>query len=444
MLDAGDAIGDALIQDLTKGEAMVETMRGMGYDAMAMGNHEPDFGPDRMQELAGLANFPFLAANIMGNDGELIFEPYVIKEVGDLKVGILGLGYHNTAKTSSPQNTEGIEFGLGTDAAGRWIPEIRDQGVDVLVVLSHQGLSVDRETVREVEGIDVVLGGHSHNRTEKPLFENGVPIVQAGAHGSDLGRLELVVEDGKVSVESGGLTPILVGTFPADPGVEARIAELEAPYREELDEVVGEASEKIERAQTVAPNESEPRNQESPADSLFADILRERMETDLAFLPGIGYGVAISAGAITRAGISQLLPHRSAKVWTMRMTGEQVRGVLEQAVTNFSAPRTTDRLGGMIQVSGLTFKYDEQTSQGEPVWEILVDGEPLEPEEEYTVATNALLAGSGHNYADFEEAEDRAETDRELTELIVEYLRENGPVSTPSPGRIEQASRPQG
>lgn len=262
MLDSGDAIGDTLIQNLTKGKAMVEIMSGMGYDAMAIGNHEPDFGPDHMQELAGLADFPFLAANVTGNDGEPVFEPYVINEVGDLKVGILGLGYHNTAKTSSPQNTEGIGVGLGIDAAGCWIPEIRDQGVDVLVVLSHQGLSVDQETAREVEGIDLIVGGHSHNRIEEPLFENGVPIVQAGGHGSDLGRLELVAEDGEVSVASGGLTPILVDTFPADPEVDARIVEFEAAYREELDEVVGEASEKIERAQTMAPGEPEPRNQE--------------------------------------------------------------------------------------------------------------------------------------------------------------------------------------
>lgn len=165
------------------------------------------------------------------------------------------------------------------------------------------------------------------------------------------------------------------------------------------------------------------------------------METDLAFLPGIGYGVTIPAGEITRAEITQLLPHRSAKVWTMRMSGEQIRGVLEQAVTNFSAGTNTDRVGGMIQVSGLTFKYDEQAPQGERVWEVLVDGESLDPEEEYTVAANALVAQGGHEYDDFEDASDRTETDRELTELIVEHLQENGLVSTPPPGRIEQASK---
>lgn len=442
MLDAGDAIGDTMIQDLTKGDAMIQTMREIGYDGMAMGNHEPDFGPQRMAELEQRSDFPILAANVLNENEEPAFQPYIIKEVNGLKVGILGLGYHNTAETSSQKNVRGLQFTSGIAAARRWVPVIRKEGADVVVVLSHQGLSVDLQTAREVKGIDAIIGGHSHNRTEQPIIENGIPVVQAGAHGSDLGKLELAVENGKVSVVQGMLLPVLASNFVPDVQVESRVAQLEGPHRDQMDQVVGQAEGEIVRAQTINPGQPSPRNQESPADSLFTDILRQRMNTDVAFLPGLGYGIAIPPGSITRAQITQLLPHLETKVWTMRMSGSSIQEVLEQAVTNFSAEKATDRVGGVIQVSGLTFKYDKGAPAGQRVWEVTVNGEPLQPDRQYTVATNSLLAQGGHKYAEFKQAQERAESDLKLTDVVIEHLQQSGPVSTPPPGRIQEASKP--
>lgn len=433
LLDAGDTVGDAILAVRTEGRAVIEAMNAVGYDAMVVGNHEPDFTAEKLRARIGEARFPVLAANITRrSDGEPFTRPYIVRDVNGVRVGILGLAYPNTPLTSPRKNVEALRFSDAVEAAREYLPRLRREGAQVVVALTHLGLGADQELARKVGGIDVIVGGHSHNRMQEAARVGRTLIVHAGAHGSDLGRLDLTLENGRIVGHRRTLLPVTGG--PRDPAMAQLVGRLGAPHEDEARAPVGRAATLIARAQTLAGQEPEKRDAESPADSLFADAIRETTGAQVAFLPGLGYGVALQPGTITAAQLRNLIPHDSA-VWTMRLTGAQIREVLEQSIENFSAREPSKKVGGMIQVSGLEFTYDPEAPRNQRVLKVSVGGRALEPGERYTVAVNALLAEGGHNYAAFERGTDRREAGKQY-EMVRAWIGRHGEVSAPPPGRI--------
>ena len=188
LLDAGDLIGDTMIADLTEGKALIDVFNQIGYDAMTFGNHEPDFGIETLRKRVVEAKFPFLAANLFVRENHKPFvAPFLVKKVGGVSIGILGLTYPKTPWTTSPRNVEEVLFEDPVPAVRRELPKLRREGAEVIVVLSHLGLGGDQVIADAVEGIDVIVGGHSHNRIDRAETRGKTLIVQAGAHGSDLG-----------------------------------------------------------------------------------------------------------------------------------------------------------------------------------------------------------------------------------------------------------------
>lgn len=441
LLDAGDLLGDSMIADLTKGKAMVEALNHLGYDALAIGNHEPDFGTAVLRQRMKDATFTVLAANLVERKGSKLFtKPYVVKKVGGVSVGILGLAYPKTAWTTAAKNVAEVEFQDPVPAVKRYLPKMRDDGAELVVVLSHLGLGGDKHLAKAVEGIGVIVGGHSHNRMGKAEKVGGTLIVQAGAHGSDLGRLELTVERGKVTAHACTLTLLDHDKVGADADAERLLKRLLGPHRKAMDEVIGKASGWLVRAQTLAGQEARKRDAESPIDSLFADVLREATKADVALLPGVGYGVAIPPGAITAAQLRQLVPHEG-KVVTMRLSGAQIIEVLEQAVENTFTDDPAVKVGGMIQVSGVRFRYDPKMAKGHRVWRVERTEGRWRPMDDYTVATSSMMAGGGHNYKTLTKGEKRAEHGSQY-ETIRGWFAKKDSVATPAAGRIHSAVAP--
>ena len=394
LLDAGDAIGDTMTAAETKGGAILRIMNALEYDAMAIGNHEPDFSMARLRTLMEVARFPILAANVREKKSDELFaRPYLIREVSGVKVGILGLAYPNTARTTAEKNVAEVEFLDIPSVAREFVPKMRAAGAEIIIALTHCGLGADIKLAQAVPDVDVIVGGHSHNRVTPAIREGATIIVQAGAHGSDLGRLDLQVADGKIMHFESRLTLLDHAAIGSDAATAKLIAELTAPFKTELEKPLGEATEPIIRAQTMAGPKPRKRDEQSPADSLFADILREKTGSDIALLPGVGYGVAIPAGPIMAAMLRNLVPHESDVV-TMTLTGAQVREILRQAVENAYSDDPQRKVGGMIQVSGLRFTHNEQS--------VVTDS--LDPARMYRVATNSMLADCGHNYGTFRRA----------------------------------------
>lgn len=435
LLDAGDLIGDTMIADLTEGSALIGVFNHLGYDAMTFGNHEPDFGISALRERIDQATFPFIAANLITKDTEQSFvKPYLIKRVGNTAVGILGLAYPKTPWTTAAKNVTEVVFQEPVAAVERELPKMREAGAELIVVLSHLGLSADERLAKSVSGIDVIVGGHSHNRTEQAERIGQTLIIQAGAHGSDLGRLDLTIQDGKITAHRHSLITLDHAVIAADEATEKLVGELEESHAKELGKQIGIAGGWLIRAQTIAGQKARKRDEESPVDSLFADIIRSELKAELAFLPGVGYGVAIPEGPITASQLRQLAPH-DGKLVSMRLSGKQVLEILEQAVENTFTEDVQAKVGGMIQISGLRFRYDSRAKKGSRVVHVECTDCEWELTKHYRVGTNTMLSKGGHNQQTFLQGKQIQEYGRQY-ETLAAWFAEHSPIVTPPPGRI--------
>ncbi len=441
LLDAGDAVGDTMVAAETQGRAVLQLMSALRYDALCLGNHEPDFAWQHVRQIARASSLPLLAGNVIDErTGEPAFEPLLVRRVGGVQVGVLGLAYPNTPFTTAADHVQGLRF--DADSAGvvrRYVPQMKARGAELIIVLSHLGLSADRKLARAAEGIDVIVGGHSHNRMHEPMRVGDTLIVQAGAHGSDLGRLDLEVAERRVVRSSRALVTLDHEHVTPDADTARRMESILSPLRPRLDERLGTAVAPIVRAQTLAGQEPRRRDAQSPADSLFADILRAETGSDIALLPGVGYGVAIPAGPITVGGLRNLVPHAS-KVVTLELTGAQIRRVLEQAIENTLSDDPKTKVGGMIQVSGIRFSYDPGAAGFSRLREVHTGSAALDEGHAYRVATNTMLAQGGHNYAAFREGRARREHDSQF-ETIARWIRRRGDVRPPDDVRISAIGR---
>jgi 5'-nucleotidase / UDP-sugar diphosphatase len=426
LLDAGDLWSDTMIAALTRGEALVDLVNHLRYDALTVGNHEPDYGGEVMAERIKQAHFPVVAANLLRtSSGKLLTKPYVVRDVAGVRVGILGLAYQKTPWTTAPKNVEDLTFLDPVGAVRDHLPKMQQEGAQISIVLSHLGLHGDQHLATQTKGVDVIVGGHSHNRIAEPIRVGKTLIVQAGAHGSDLGRLDLTVQDGRITSHHYTLTLLDHAAVPTDPETAKLVEHLIQPHRQTMNERIGTAAEWLVRAQTIAGGKPRKRDEQSPIDLLFADILRAVTGADIALLPGVGYGVAIAPGAITAAALRQLLPH-DGKIVTMELRGSAVREILEQSLENVHTEDPAEKVGGMIQVSGLRFTYDAGRKQGDRILELHLDNAPFEPEASYLIATNAMMAQGGHRYHTLTQGENQRKHGAQF-ETTRDWIRAQSP-----------------
>lgn len=437
LLDAGDTIGDSMEARVTRGSVVVEAMNAIGFDAMTIGNHEPDFTVDVLAQRRDEARFSFLAANLRKDDGSYLVRPYVLRQLAGVTVGIIGLAYPNTALTTASKNVKGVVFSDAIRVAQELVPRMRREGADIIVALTHLGLSHDQELARSVEGIDVIVGGHSHNRMTEAEQIGSTLIVQSGAHGSDLGRLDLELAEGRVVGHRREL--IAISTLAPKDDVRRLLLSGLEPSRKQREESIGRATSAIIRAQTIAGQKPEKRDAESPADSLFADLVRAATRADVVLLPGVGYGVAIQPGTIQARHLRNLLPHDS-KLSEVHLTAAELRSVLERAIENVVTTDVREKVGGMIQVSGLEFGWRAELPFGQRVVALRVGGGEPAADRRYRVVVNGLLAEGGHRQTLLSGKEKKEIGD--LYELVAREIARRGSVTTPPPGRIRKVSAP--
>jgi 5'-nucleotidase / UDP-sugar diphosphatase len=425
LVDAGDAFGDDLLGNLTEGEAVVRLMNTTGYQMMALGNHDFDYGKERTRALQEIAAFPMRGANVILRESGKPFlgDPTLIVEAGGARIGFLLLGYHNTAQTGNPKNLAGLAFESGVDAARRHVPGL-SQRADVVVVVSHQGTAMDRVLAQEVAGIDVIIGGHSHDRISVEWVRE-TAIVQAVSDSTVLGELVISVEDKRVAGLEHRLHTLWLDAFPPDEKVARQVETLRAPFRHELEDVIATAAEPIGRNY----------RSESPFDKLVGQMMMEETGAEIAFMPGVGYGVTLLPGPISREALYALIPH-PAKLVTMKLSGRQVLEILEQSAANQKPAQASEKVGRLVQTAGLSWTVDLRQPAGERVSAVRVIGQPLEPEWNYRIATNAGMARGLHNYTAFTDGRDVKEHDVQVNELVEKQMRERGTVYAPRLGDI--------
>jgi 2',3'-cyclic-nucleotide 2'-phosphodiesterase (5'-nucleotidase family) len=437
LLAAGDMIQGHNWANLSRGASVIETMNAMGFDAMALGNHELDFGQAALAERAREARFPFLAANVEGLDP---VRPYIVRTPGGVRVAVIGLATPETPQATHPGNVAGLRFEDPALTLQRLLPELRRQS-DLVVVLAHLGHAAERRLAQEVEGIDVLIGGHSHTRVTEPPTIAGTLVAQAWEHGKALGVIDLTVEDGRIVRAVGRLEDIRPGGAP-QPEVEAIVARWDARAQEVLGQRVGEAG--------VDLDVRNARSAETNFGNLVADLLRRTAGADAALVNGGALRAGIRRGTVKAGDLYTALPFDNYLV-AVRMSGRQLLAALEHGVAAVES-----RDGRFPQVSGLSFSYAPAAAPGARVRQVRLGDAALDPARTYVVATLDFLAAGGDGYAAFGEAirgggdfvsvggavsgsaVAYSDPGRWLRDLVIEHWRRQGMLAPGLEGRIRE------
>ncbi len=316
LLAAGDMIQGNNWANLFKGKSSIELLNAMKFDAMVVGNHEFDYGQRVLQERIKEAHFPVLGANVRGLPG---LKPYVIKKVGGVRVAIVGVVTADTPVSTNPANVAGLSFSAPEAAVVETLKALCGKA-DLVVVLSHIGYPEDRVLAQKVPGIDVIIGGHTHTRLEKPAVVNHTIIVQAWEHAKALGVLDLTIKDGKIVNSEGHLEDIEPQPGREDPRVQRLVAKYAQQVNARLDQPVGETESDLDGEKV--------RSRETNLGDLVADIMRQAAGADTALVNGGSIRTSIHRGTIQAKDIYAALPFDNYVV-SIRLTGRQLREALE-------------------------------------------------------------------------------------------------------------------
>ena len=442
-LDAGDQFQGTLFFTVGGADGVADVMNELGYDAMALGNHEFDAGPSVLADFIDQADFPVLSANVDAtNDPDLadLVYPYAIYELDEGPVGIFGLTTEHTATASSPGPD--VRFLDVSSAAQSTVDELRDLGVDVIIALTHQGLASDIAMANSIDGIDVIIGGHSHTKLDSyPVVmssASGEPVLVVTAHewGKYLGRLD-------VSFSRGGLVAGFVGELIfIDESIreDEEMLELLDEYRPAIDalmtRVVGSTSTNLNGAR------EDIRARETNLGNLICDAMIWKaadLGATIAIQNGGGIRASIPAGEIAMGQVLEVLPYGN-QLTTLTVTGEGLLAAIENGVSGVE-----DGAGRFPHVGGMKYTFDPALDPGARVTALDVWDEasasyvPLDLTASYTIATNNYLAGGGDGY-DYSEASDRYDTGWLLSDALAEYLSEVGAVAPAIEGRIREDS----
>lgn len=375
LLDNGDTFHGTYVAVHSKGEAMVPLMNALAPEAMTV-HWEFAYGPAQVQRLAAQLAYPILAINCYRDEGGLFFEPYRMVDKGGVRVAVIGIACNIVDKTMPPAFSEGLRFTLGRDELPSWITHVREhEGADLVVVLSHLGFPQDVKLASEVGGIDVLVSGHTHNRMEAPVIENGAIIFQSGCHGSFLGRLDLDIEDGSITAHRHRLIEI-DERFAPDQHVQEQVDAAMAPHRAMLSQVVGHTGHPLSRYRSL----------HCSMDDLLLDVIASAAGTEIAFSNGWRYGAPVPPGPITLNDLWNIIP-TNPLVETVELTGDEMRMMLEENLERTFSSNAYEQMGGYVKrCRGLKLYAKIENPPGSRVDGLFVLGAPVDPERLYTVA----------------------------------------------------------
>ena len=425
LLDAGDTWHGAGLSVFDKGVSMVKIMNAIGYDVMAPGNWEFIYDKEHLLDLIDLAEFPIVAYNVTDPEwDEPAFTQYVIREVGGLRVAVIGLAYPWTALTSSILGSAGDwKFGLKEEEARALIADVRaEEDPDLVVVVSHGGFGMDQKFARRVDGIDVLLSGHTHDEIYDPVVWNDTIVYQGGAHGKFVSRLDVTVRDKKVVGYSYDLVMVRPSEVEPDPEVRRLVDEAYRPHEARLNEVVGQNYALIFRRDFW----------QSPMGALLTDALRAITGAEIAFFPAWRYGATLLPGTITVEDVYNLVPS-NGRIATYEMSGSAIRRLMENILDGVIGADPYARVGGdMIQFSGMELTFDPYNPSGERVVSLLAGGRPIEPERLYSVASVHTRFQNNPLFG----ARRIDENGPVFVEALIEYIRDHSPLRPITDRRI--------
>lgn len=437
LVDAGDMFQGTLFFQFYIGDTAAEFMNKLGYDAMAVGNHEFNKGPQALAAFVDQADFPVLMANadVTAEAAlkDIVLKSAVIEKAGE-KIGLVGVTPQNNDELSSPGPN--IVFTDPSPAIQAEVDKLTAEGVNKIIVLSHSGYPTDMVIALNTTGVDVIVGGHSNtllsNTSDRaagpyPDMVNDVAIVQAYAYGKYLGELNVTFDDDGNVIEASGEPILIDSTIAEDADTLARVAELAGPLDEIRNEVVAETAAPIEGDRSFC------RAVECEMGNLIADAMLDRVKDqgiDIAIQNGGGIRASIDAGPVTKGEVLTVLPFQNT-LSTFQVTGAVVIEALENGVSQIE-----EGAGRFPQVAGMSYAFDASAEPGSRISDVMVAGAPIEMDKVYGVVSNNYVRNGGDGYSMFEDADNAYDFGPDLADVTADFLAAKGPFTPYIDGRI--------
>jgi S-sulfosulfanyl-L-cysteine sulfohydrolase len=442
LVDGGDCFQGSGVASLSRGQAIVPLVNAIAYDLVLPGNWEVVYGKDMM--IADLNGYSAakVCANMFHADppGTSIFPPYQTFTIGGVKVGFVGYNDPFTPTRQSPAYSRGIRFTHPRDDLAKHVKTLREREECALVfVVAHMGLTQQLDLANQpyAQGVDYVLGADTHERIREPLRGRYARVTEPGAFGSFIGKLDLVVEGGRITEHAYALLDVDPNQYPEDDEMKTLVAAARAPYRQDLDRVVGTTTTPLVRYYVI----------ETPMDNLITDALHWKFQTDFAVSNGFRFCPPLvppagGEAAITNDYVWSMLPVDSV-LKTGVVTGQQIRDWLENELENVFAKDPAKRFGGwLVRFKGLAVIFTARNRQGERVRVVKINGEPLLLDKRYTMLGCEREGDPDDVVCRLPNVANPRTLDMSVHDVLTEYLATHSPVAPVIEGRAVATDQP--
>ena len=446
LYDGGDYFHGHGVASLSEGEALIPLMNAFNYDLILPGNWEVVYKKKKMLYDMGHSNAAKICANMWhktndADNGTLIYPPYWIKYIAGAKVGFIGFTDHLVPKRQSPAYSEGIGFTHATDNAARYIKYLKEvEGCGIIFIVTHMGLAqqVGLANDPSVAGADFILGADTHERVRVPIQGKYTKVVECGAFGSFLGKLDITVKEGKIDTYQYELLDVDPVKYPANKNVLALVQKAAAPYQDALQKILGYTSTPLVRYFVL----------ETPMDNLITDAVMWKFKPDIALSNGFRFcqPLAVPQGAqkvaITNEFLWNMLPVDSTAK-TGEVTGQQILEWLEKELENAFAPDPSKRFGGwFVRFAGMEVNCTIGKPKGQRVNTVKIKGQPLDKNKMYTIVACEREGDPNDTLCRIEKVSNPVATQNSLHDVITEYLAATPLVAPKLEGRTTATDKP--
>jgi 5'-nucleotidase len=397
----------------SQGEAIIPILNALKPDAL-VGHWDFGYGPNRLRQINKQLSFPMLGCNVFAEDGSNFLRPTAVFEKAGLKIGVIGVCAMIVDKVMPEKMSKGLNFTSGSDEIPEHIKKLKADGSDMIILLSHNGFPQDVELLKQVEGIDICLSAHTHNRIYSPIEVNGARIVQCGCHGAFVGKFTIEVEEKEIKGYDYELIKV-DSSVPKSIEVDTMIQNILKPYHEIRTTVLGGTDKILHRYSTI----------NSSLDELLLSAIAHSTKTEIAFSNGWRFGAPIPKGNITENDLYNIAP-MNPPVSTVDLTGTEIKEMLEENLERTFCCNPFGQMGGYVKrCIGLQVNLRIENPKGHRIQEIYLKGLHIDLKKTYKVGfvtTQGVASKYGKN---------RKNHDKKAVHAMKDYLKEN-PHFTPN------------
>lgn len=435
LLDGGDCFQGSAIAALSEGQAMIPLMNDLNYDLMLPGNWEVVYGKKMLVKDMGAYHAPKVCANMFNEEeGDMMFPPFHTFWIGGIKIGFLGYNDPLTPVRQSPAYSYGIKFSDPAKNIAKYIKLLKEQEqCDMVIALTHMGMAQQLHLAGQAyaEGLDYIFGADTHERIRKPLQAKYAKVTEPGAFASFIGKMDLVIENGKIKEEAYELMEVDPFKYKADPSMLQLISKAEEPYKQEIKRVIGKTRTPLMRYYVI----------ETPMDNLITDALMWKAKPDIAlsngfrFCPPLLPDPKTGTADITKEFLWNMLPVNS-DVKMAEVSGKQLWEWLEREMENVFAKDATKRFGGwLIRFNGMKIKFTIGNEMGKRLQEVVVNGIALDPEKNYSILACEREGDPDSVLCRIKDVRNTRKLGYTLHMVMEEYLAKFSPVAPAQEGR---------